>query len=257
MGKQNRPLHPATSMNKLKSSILNPSLSAYYSVVFPVPNFGGVSSAYDGELLTLTCTEAALPGSSIATLEQQNDFMGVTERHAYRKMYDESIDLTFLVTQDSDYSQIRFFDGWMKFITGEAGKDLSSATTVNRAQYPNDYRTKLWIVKFEKDMGGAYSPNSKLLEYEFVDAYPKSISSSPVSFEGNGLLKTTISMTYTRYFITQLKSQAEAISGRGRRSSGNPEFNNYYSRLTNSELMGDFGKVMDDGRLKFLSETFG
>ena len=24
-----------------------------------------------------------------------------------------------------------------------------------------------------------------------------------------------------------------------------------------SSIMGDFGKVMDDGRLKFLSETFG
>ena len=256
MGKQNRPIHPATRMNTLKDRILNPSLSAYYSVVFPMPTFGGLSSMYDGELLTLTCTEASLPGSSIATFEQQNDFMGVTERHAYRKMYDESIDLTFLVTQDSDYSQIRFFDGWMKFITGEAGQDLSSAKVTNRAQYPNSYRTKLWIVKFEKDMGGAYTPSSKLLEYEFVDAYPKSISSSPVSFEGNGLLKTTVSMTYTRYFITELKSKAEAISGRGRRSSGNPEFNNYYSRLTNSELMGDFGRILDDGQLQFLSESF-
>ena len=110
MGKQNRPIHPATRMNTLKDRILNPSLSAYYSVVFPMPTFGGLSSMYNGELLTLTCTEAALPGSSIATFEQQNDYMGVTERHAYRRMYDETIDFTFLVTQNSDYVQIRFFD---------------------------------------------------------------------------------------------------------------------------------------------------
>ena len=58
MGKQNRPIHPATRMNTLKDRILNPSLSAYYSVVFPMPTFGGLSSMYDGELLTLTCTEA-------------------------------------------------------------------------------------------------------------------------------------------------------------------------------------------------------
>ena len=256
MGKQNRPIHPATRMNTLKDRILNPSLSAYYSVVFPMPTFGGLNSYYDGELLTLTCTEAALPGSSIATFEQQNDYMGVTERHAYRKMYDETIDFTFLVTQNSDYVQIRFFDAWMKWITGEAGQDLRSPTIVNRAQYPNNYRTDLWIVKFEKDMGANLTASSKLLEYRFIDAYPKAVSSSPVTFEGNSLLKTTVSMTYTRYFVTELKSQQEAIASRGTRAPGNPEFNSFRSLLNNSELMGDFGKKVGDS-FTYLSEQFG
>ena len=256
MGKQNRPIHPATRMNTLKDRILNPSLSAYYSVVFPMPTFGGLSSMYNGELLTLTCTEAALPGSSIATFEQQNDYMGVTERHAYRRMYDETIDFTFLVTQNSDYVQIRFFDAWMKWITGEAGQDLRSPTIVNRAQYPNNYRTDLWIVKFEKDMGAGLTSSSKLLEYRFIDAYPKAVSSSPVTFEGNSLLKTTVSMTYTRYFVTELKSQAEAVSSRGTRSPGNTEFNSFRSLINNSELMGDFGKKVGDS-FTYLSEQFG
>ena len=255
MGKQNRPIHPATRMNTLKDRILSPSLSAYYSVVFPMPTFGGLSSMYDGELLTLTCTEASLPGSSIATFEQQNDYMGVTERHAYRRMYDETIDFTFLVTQNSDYVQIRFFDAWMKWITGEAGQDLRSPTIVNRAQYPNSYRTDLWIVKFEKDMGAGLTSSSKLLEYRFIDAYPKAVSSSPVTFEGNSLLKTTVSMTYTRYFVTELKSQAEAVSSRGTRSPGNPEFNSFRSLINNSELMGDFGKKVGDS-FTYLSSQF-
>ena len=63
MGKQNRPIHPATRMNTLKDRILNPSLSAYYSVVFPMPTFVDYQNRINGELLTLTCTEAALPGS--------------------------------------------------------------------------------------------------------------------------------------------------------------------------------------------------
>jgi len=44
--------------------------------------------------------EANLPGSSLATIETL-DYMGVTERHAYRRLYDDTIDFTFLVTQDS------------------------------------------------------------------------------------------------------------------------------------------------------------
>tara|TARA_B100000902_G_scaffold60883_1_gene67979 strand:- start:1207 stop:1992 length:786 start_codon:yes stop_codon:yes gene_type:complete len=248
------PINPGVRMNKLKERIMNPSLSSFYSVVFPLPRFIQQQNPalYDGELLELSCQEASLPGSSVATLEQTNDYAGVTERHGYRRMYDETIDFTFLVTVNSNYKQIRFFDYWMKFITGEIDKngrvqDLSAPETVMRAKYPGGdtgYRTKLNIVKYERDMGWTHpkreSPASNLLEYHFVDAYPKQISSSPLSYEGSSLMKTTVSMTYTRYFVTQNTSKQVAISGRDPSSSGNPEFNAFNLRRFGSELMGDF-----------------
>ena len=173
---------------------MNPSLSAFYSVVFPLPRFIQQQNPtlFDGELLELSCQEASLPGSSIATLEQQNDYAGVTERHGYRRMYDETIDFTFLVTVNSGYKQIRFFDYWMKYITGEIDKNgnmqkLDKNNIVMRAKYPNGdsgYRTKVNIVKYERDMGWTHpkreEPASNLIEYHFVDAYPKQISSSPL-----------------------------------------------------------------------------
>ena len=174
---------------------MNPSLSSFYSVVFPLPGFIQAQNPalYDGELLELSCQEASLPGSSIATLEQTNDYAGVTERHGYRRMYDETIDFTFLVTVNSGYKQIRFFDYWMKFICGEIDKNgrvqnLDKENIVMRARYPDGdgkaktgnnsgYRTKLNIVKYERDMGWTHpkreSKSSNLLEYHFVDAYPK------------------------------------------------------------------------------------
>ena len=47
-----------------------------------------------------------------------NDRTGVTETHAYRKVFDNRIDITFYV--DSEYHlSIQFFELWMKFIAGE------------------------------------------------------------------------------------------------------------------------------------------
>ena len=241
---------------------MNPSLSSFYSVVFPLPGFiqQQYPTLFDGELLELSCQEASLPGSSIATLEQTNDYAGVTERHGYRRMYDETIDFTFLVTVNSGYKQIRFFDYWMKFICGEIDKNgrvqnLDKENIVMRARYPDGdgkaktgnnsgYRTKLNIVKYERDMGWTHpkreSKSSNLLEYHFVDAYPKQISSSPLSYEGSSLLKTTVSMTYTRYFVTENTSKQVAIAGRDPNADGNPEFNAFNLRKFGGELMGDF-----------------
>jgi len=42
------------------------------------------------------------------------------------------------------------------------------------------------------------------LNYEFIGAYPISISSMPVSYEASSLLKCTVSMSYLRYVMTEL-----------------------------------------------------
>ena len=50
----------------------------------------------------------------------------------------------------------------------------------------------LKILKFERDY-------KKVLTYEFFRSFPLSISSMPVSYSGNDLLKCTVSMSYIRY----------------------------------------------------------
>ena len=76
-------------------------------------------SGGDQENLNLYCTEASLPGSSIATLEQTSDRTGVTERHAHRRVFDDRIDFTFYVESDK-YLPISFFEAWMDYITGRS-----------------------------------------------------------------------------------------------------------------------------------------
>jgi hypothetical protein len=208
----------AVSMNTLKSRILNPSLTSHYSVVIDppstAPNNGTTITAlykekypdlpqYDKGLMELTCTEASLPGSNMGTIETM-DYTGVTEKHAYRRIFDDTIDFTFIVTQDSNYHQIRFFDLWMSYILREG--EIRGLTDLNkniyyRARYAEDYQGTIAISKFEKNMGYNNTSPVPILTYRFIGAYPKQINSIPISYEASELLKVTVSFTYTRYFV--------------------------------------------------------
>ena len=92
-------------VSSIKSLILNPALTSHFQAVIGVPfnndNFSGflsdVGATYypHQEKLNLSCCEASLPGSQLATSEILNDFPGVTERHVYRSQFDDRIDLNF------------------------------------------------------------------------------------------------------------------------------------------------------------------
>ena len=194
----------------LRTKILAPALTSHYEVKIPV-GAGTLNSILkpilgtDGqEDLNISCSEASLPGSSIATFEIKNDYAGVTERYAHRRMYDDRIDFTFYV-DSSKYLSIRFFESWMRFVTGESGtrtdgetRNLTNPGYHYRMNFPESYRCErgLKIVKFERDYQSS-------LEYEFIGAYPLSVSSMPVSYESSSLLKCTVSMSYLRYVITE------------------------------------------------------
>ena len=205
----------AKTIADLKTKFLKPALTSHYEVTIPLGSLPeGVKSivgTLDQADLNLSCMETSLPGSSLATFEVKNDYTGVTERLAHRRMYDDRIDFTFLVDAEK-YFAIRIFEKWMRYIAGEDvdRQDGETLTTkgVNyhyRVRYPGTgsdttgYRCVdgLKITKFEKDMRNS-------LTYEFIGAYPISISSMPVSYESSSLLKCTVSMSYLRYVMTEL-----------------------------------------------------
>lgn len=199
------------SVSDIKSKLLQPALTSHYELYLSMPrgNAGDFSKimADNGvtysrvvqDQLQLSCCEALLPGSNLATLDITNDYTGVTERHAYRRVYDNQIDLTFYV--DTQYTVIRFFETWMKYITNESISSreggpvgLQNPNYFYTVRYPEEYQTQFSIVKFERDY-------DTRLAYTFLKAYPISISSMPISYESSSLLKCTVSFTYTRYYI--------------------------------------------------------
>ena len=52
------------------------------------------------------------------------------------------------------------------------------------------------ITKFEKNLG-------RTLLYEFVNAFPKSLTSMPVNYGAADILKVTVSFNYDRYIMTR------------------------------------------------------
>ena len=201
----------------IKLNLLRPALTSHFAVTIPKPG-GGFDGFLKDNGITLTslnrgklnlmCSEAVLPGSNLATFEINDNFHGVTERHAYRRIYDDRIDLTFYVDAEN-YLPIRFFETWMKYIVDESmnpqtergNKGSIHNEYFYRVRYPegtNGYTSSqvLTVTKFERD----YKQN---LEYRFIRSFPISINSMPVSYDSSSLLKCTVSMSYIRYALVQ------------------------------------------------------
>ena len=145
----------------------------------------------------LLCSDASLPASAFATGEVKDNFMGIPQQFAHTWLYTD-IDFTFYV--DEDYTMLKIFEGWMDYISSGADADgiqPGQRGFYRRLRYPNDYKCDtMSITKFEKNLG-------RTLLYEFVNAFPKSLTSMPVNYGAADILKVTVSFNYDRYIMTR------------------------------------------------------
>jgi hypothetical protein len=82
-------------------------------------------------------------------------------------------------------------------------------------RYPNQYKTKVSIIKFER--GFWRNPNEvvkddkikkklqqqPILVYDFIDAFPMNISAIPFSYDGSSITKVTVNFNYARYTVSK------------------------------------------------------
>ena len=230
------------SVSSIKSELLNPALTSHFYCRFFAPrkviewmqesaNLGyGLPYTDLTNFVSIACMDASLPGSSLMTHEQNNDFHGVTQRIAYRRDYGTGSDFTFIV--DGGHYLIAFFENWIRYIVnekvpGQVGQDGESFTdypyitdwkSYSRVNYFNDYVTDgLYIQKFERDY-----QESGGIQYNFLRAYPISISAMPISYEGSQLLKCTVTFTYARYYASPIDPTAPDGIASGPVSDGTP-----------------------------------
>jgi hypothetical protein len=212
-------------------TILSPALTSHFSVKINPPPKRKLAGGREQDLITfiaspgrnpvgftqktlddlsILCSEATLPGSSLYTSEVTNDFPGVTEKMVYRRQYDNQSSFTFYV--DQDYGIIEFFEGWMNYIVGEGDRitrdEYLNANVSYRMKFRDDYAGEILISKFERNMGQVVNTgknntqtplNAPRMDYQFVKAYPISIDSMPVSYESGTILKCIVNFTYMRY----------------------------------------------------------
>jgi len=195
------------SISQVKAQLLNPATTSHFqvSVSFQNRRFNKFKSELglnlDQGRLNILCSDAALPGSRFLTTEINNNLPGVRERHVYRRSYDDQINLTFYCDADQ-YLPIRFFEAWMNFIAGTStSENVASQKYSYRVKFPSEYQngSSLEITKFEKNLDSRRK--TKILTYKFVNCFPLAINTMPVSYDASNLLKCTVGMAYTRYFI--------------------------------------------------------
>ena len=264
------------SVDKIKAKLLRPALTSHFIVQIPKPPkfdrylaSNGISN-FDQEQLNLLCSEATLPGSSLATHENNSDFPGVTQKFAYRRLYDDRIDFTFYVNADN-YLPIVYFESWIKFIVAESkspdaksGKlSIDKSEYFYRVKYPDDYIAQqgLKITKFERTSKSEKSANHEgaTLTYNFVSAYPIAVTSMPVSYDTSSLLKCTVSFSYIRYYIESLKGSTETEPATpGSRTATRSPNGAADSPFTNPNF-GEFGvnKTGIESPTTFLPGQFG
>ena len=223
------------TVSDIKSNLLRPATTSHFEVEIPLPSGLTNNLGIQKDKLQLMCDSASLPGSNLATLDINNDFTGVTEKHVHRRVFDDRIDLSFYVDA-GNYLPIRFFENWMNYITGastsqgDTVKEQMKPEYFYRMQYPDEYIAGQGLIvrKFEKDYNG-------MLEYEFIRSFPLAISSMPVSYDGSALLKCNVSFSYIRYVV-------HPATPSGNLGSNNPFQQSEYN---NGGLSGLLGNVAD------------
>ena len=181
-----------TNQYQVHFSALKPTITDYLEGI-------GLDNAKDflSRDAGILCSEASLPASAFATGEVKDNFMGIPQEFAHTRLYTD-IDFTFYV--DQEYTLLRIFEGWMDYVSSGADGDgvrLGDAGFYRRFKYPNDYKCDtMSITKFEKNI-------ERTLMYEFRNAFPKSITSLPVTYGAADLLKVTVSFNYDRYIVTR------------------------------------------------------
>lgn len=234
-------------IKELKQKILNPSLTSQYLVEIKpkdgigekMSNIGGANldktKTYD--LITIACAEASLPGSSLATIDIANDYRGINEKHAYRRVYDDTISFTFYVdaTAGQEYYVIKFFEGWLAFITDQNFDTIENPNYDYRVKFPSEYYADSLIVqKFERNFGSMSDESKPIpIKYEFYNAFPINLNSMPLSYDGSEVLKCTVDFSFSKYRIRQ--SNVSSSSGGtvpNQNAPGVPELNRKFTDPT-------------------------
>ena len=192
MSVANRIMGPLAQTNHFLVSLtsLTPEVNSYLQAFTNASDFRTFLSQRSGIL----CSDASLPTTAYATGDIRDNFMGVPQQFAHTRIYTD-IDFSFYI--DQDYTLLKIFEGWMEYISSGADTATNQQRVAfyRRMRYPDTYKcSNLYINKFEKNF-------KRTMRYQFINAFPKGMSSVPVSYGAAEILKVTVSFNYDRYIV--------------------------------------------------------
>ena len=189
----------------IKPILTNVAQTSHYQVffdglsqdLFKFLGTKGVNKRFITENVGLLCSQASIPGSSLATTDIFGNFIGVQEKFAHTRIFTE-LSLEFYV--DKDYKMIKFFEHWMDYIASGSEKsspiDKRDLGYFYRMRYPrgdSGYKCdKTKIVKFNIDYRSE-------IEYTFFGLFPINLSSTQVQYGSSDVLRCNVTFSYERY----------------------------------------------------------
>ena len=214
-----RPIKTST----IKSKILNVAAPNIYQVRLAPPGAvqsfmqqRGNSYSTIGEDIELRCIRTTTPGTSFLTHSVASDYQGVVEEIPYRRAYENSIEMTFIV--DNNYETVVFFENWVDYMSGlgapntkEQYRDNAGANfRMNYYGGRAGYKTNIFLTKFEKDVATLENITDSrekkyALRYSFIDSYPKQINSMELNYgPTDEFLRLSVTFGYSRYVLDRI-----------------------------------------------------
>ena len=253
-------------IDDIKNKFSTVALDNEYQVFFSLnENVGrqarnlGIDKRFLTEDLGLYVADAVLPGSSFADVEASGERQGITERSAFKRIYD---DVTFSFYVDRKYDVLRFFESWIEFINPLYGSHSGlSRNQVMKMNYPDDYKCEMVITKFNRDLRGrsveigfanGTTSARDQISYRFYRAWPYSLASTPVSYQGMNLLRVNVTFRYDRYIVSEVTS-INPPDGGGRRRDPFTPFNN---DAVDGDFVNTKPEIIDDGIGSLAADEF-
>ena len=207
-------------ISQILPTFQNVAQTSHYLVNFGLPSTGlrthlqarGVDHRFHMNDIGLLCSTAVLPGSAFATELVRSNYQGVMETFPHTRNFTE-IQLEFYV--DNEYKSLKFLEHWMEYITGGSGCDPTEDAYNFQLNYPEHYKSEsTTITKFERNY-------RQKLEYTFRGLFPKSLSSSIISYQSSQVLKATASFAFDRYICGSDRSSDKRKGTDNNKVSGN------------------------------------
>lgn len=158
--------------------------------------------------------------SNMSELVVGEKYPGVAINHARQRLFPNSVSIEFYVKQQ--YESVSFFEAWQEsisvlhtnglpYVESPAGANITQTVSnaFYRQRYPDEYKGAFTVTKFERSTINPHSrvstlsPNNFMLQYTFTGAYPTSINTLNVSYEGTTAMKITVGMQYDRYVVSR------------------------------------------------------
>jgi hypothetical protein len=171
-----------------------------FEVIFTMP--GKLLNRVNGRQLSLYCEEAQIPGLAATNLPIK---IGPWTEYRTQNLEYLTTEMTFTFIIDEKWRVREAFEEWISLSANPVNKEV---------KFYNDYVSVV-------DIRSIGVNNDILAEWQLVDAAPKLINLTPVSWNNNGLIRMSVSMSAKRWYKKTGTEEADAIQAQVEEDTAN------------------------------------